>query len=381
MSRLSYNSHSSEDEISLGDDQHSEDEAFDRAEALAMSSYTLHGLGSSRKKNKRKKEEVGGMRKRKRVFDVVENEVEREVVVLDDDEEEEEEEEREVVLVDDDDEEKYGHDHDVCNISDSSSTVSDKNEAECGESASHSTSTTPNSRLSGGSRNSSRWLSVFLSSSRTPSTPPPPPPNSPLKSDFLSQFDQSYKAYIEEKNPGGSLSEGSLISSMNDDSDEDSDEALSKHRSGNNDAFLPPDTIVDNKIHLFNLPYTISIDQIKSTAYSYGVQISDVIINKDASGRPSGSAVVTCEALVSMTTGKSFVKSSSRSNEKDGDLVEMCAFLLNEKQFGTRPIRVHTNQSLEDEKARRRQNNLVNNTGRYFGQVSPPSAPLFHRLI
>jgi hypothetical protein len=129
----------------------------------------------------------------------------------------------------------------------------------------------------------------------------------------------------------------------------------------------------DNLLHMFNLPYTITSDHIINTALKFGVLLSEVVLNKDATGRPAGSAVATCQALVSTSTGEPFTK-EEREQEKQGeeeeDLAEMCAFLLVEKTFGSRPLRVQTTVAMRVEKGRRRQENMASGSGRYFGLVS-----------
>jgi hypothetical protein len=220
---------------------------------------------------------------------------------------------------------------------------------------------------------SSRWLKSFLSAPRTAATPAPPPPNSPLRSDFLQEFDQSSKAVAairkSKENESSDVKDGSDgsddVSSVSSAEERQSEGVREEH---NENEISNMENSSDKLVHLFNLPYNISSEQIIKTAHKYGVQLSEVTMNKDATGRPAGSAVGTCQALVSTSSGKVF-EEEEREGTDSQDLAEMCAFLLVEKQFGGRPLRVQTTEQMRAEKDRRRQDNMASNNGRYFGQV------------
>jgi hypothetical protein len=226
---------------------------------------------------------------------------------------------------------------------------------------------------------SSRWLKSFLSAPRTAATPAPPPPNSPLRSDFLKEFDQSSKAVAairkSKENESSDVKDGSSDDGSDDVSSVSSEERQSEgvREEHNENEISNKENSSDKLVHLFNLPYHISSEQIIKTAHKYGVQLSEVTMNKDATGRPAGSAVGTCQALVSTSSGKAF-EEEEREGTDSQDLAEMCAFLLVEKQFGGRPLRVQTTEQMRAEKDRRRQDNMASNNGRYFGQVSIATA-------
>jgi len=206
---------------------------------------------------------------------------------------------------------------------------------------------------------SSRWLTSFLSTARSSTTPAPPPPSSPLRTDFLLQFDQCSKAVAaKRKEQAGGEDEQEAT-----EEDSGSEDEEMTGGGGLEPVAGKEEDSDDRLVHLFNLPYTITADQITKTALKYGVQLSTVTINKDPTGRPAGSAVGCCQALVSTSTGEPFEEKKSA-----GDLAEMCAFLLVEKLFGGRAVRVQTSEQMRVEKSRRRQDNIASSSGRYFGQ-------------
>jgi hypothetical protein len=222
----------------------------------------------------------------------------------------------------------------------------------------------PNVTIQVVNKQMSNWLGRFLETKRTVIDPNSLAPDFEPSSDtYLQEFANAYNSYYKD-----SVSTLKKQESISDDDSSDEDESPSAGNiipSGdiNDLAFLSTEDVLDmmdndssSKLKLlplsiFNLPYTITVEQVEAFLIKHGVEFSNICLGGPSEGSekkttlPLGAASVTAKV-------------------QDGKTNDETIALIQGKPCGGRPVRIQKAYGSLD--SRRRSSGAAGSFGRYF---------------